>query len=295
MKSAHVLGAAMLLGLGLTGCGGSAEMASGDAGYPQTGPDVAAEATAGPELAQQSPGARAKDSDREAPASKGMEPPPELRPGLGTEWGETRSSVITSSPFLRADPNSPFATASLFYNDEHGASAMATSSGFKRVSHGSVDIGGGLATLSLKDGQGKFLSGFEAGGKSFLIGEEGERYSIVIDNHVPARLEVIVSVDGLDVLDGKAASTKKRGYILEPHGSLEIDGFRQSMETVAAFRFGAVESSYASQKHGEARNVGVIGVALFHEQGSSPKSWTFSDTNLRLKADPFPGRFATPP
>jgi hypothetical protein len=64
---------------------------------------------------------------------------------------------------------------------------------------------------------------------------------------------------------------------------------------VAAFRFGSVKSSYAEQKHGDSRNVGVIGVALFNEQGTNPSSWPIGDSGQRLNADPFPGRFATPP
>ena len=52
-----------------------------------------------------------------------------------------------------------------------------------------------------------------------------------------------------------------RGYVLMPFATLEIEGFRQSNEAVAAFRFAAVGESYAAQM-GAARNVGVIGVAL---------------------------------
>ncbi len=223
-------------------------------------------------------------------------PAPESRPGLGTTWGETRSSRITSAPFVRADASSPFATGSLFYNDEEGARTMANLSGFKRTSTGSVELGGGVATMQLKDGSGRFLTGFQANNKSFVVGTAGDRYSIVITSHVPARLEVVVSVDGLDVLDGKPAGFQKRGYIIDPNAQIEIDGFRQSMDAVAAFRFGSVRDSYAERKSGDSRNVGVIGIALFNEQGTNPSSWPIrNDANQRLNADPFPGRFATPP
>jgi len=218
------------------------------------------------------------------------------RPGLGTTWGETRSSNITTAPFVRADGTSPFATAGLFYNDEQGAKAMANASGFRRMSEGSADLGGGVATVRLKDESNRFLSGFEAGGKKFVIGSSGSRYTIVVQNNAPSRLEVVVSVDGLDVLDGKDAAFTKRGYLIEPNGLIEIDGFRQSMNAVAAFRFGSVRDSYAEKKEGgSARNVGVIGVAVFNERGSNPSSWALGDTKSRLNADPFPGRFATPP
>ena len=78
-------------------------------------------------------------------------------------------------------------------------------------------------------------------------------------------------------------------------GELEIDGFRQSSDTVAAFRFGSVRNSCAGQKHGDTRNVGVIGVALFHERGSNPLSFSSDEVQKRHDANPFPGQFATPP
>ncbi|NUP07615.1 MAG: hypothetical protein HOW73_16325 [Polyangiaceae bacterium] len=294
MRNPGFVGLCTMVGLSaLAGCGASSRdyapstSYKGEANY-QAGYGVAEEA-APMANSDSAPGRAAREPSETA----GMEP--QARPGLGTEWGETRTSVISTAPFVRGDSLTPFATSAVFYNDEDGAASMASANGFRRVAHGSADIGGGVASVSLKDESGKFLSGFEASGKKFLVGEAGERYTIVIDSHVPARLEVVVSVDGLDVLDGREANFKKRGYIIDPHGSIEIDGFRQSMDTVAAFRFGAVQNSYASEKHGDTRNVGVIGVALFHEQGSSPSQWSFGETKTRLNADPFPGRFATPP
>jgi hypothetical protein len=56
-----------------------------------------------------------------------------------------------------------------------------------------------------------------------------------------------------------------------------------------------VKSSYANQKHGETRNVGVIGVAVFHERGSNPMGVSNDEVRKRLDANPFPGQFATPP
>jgi hypothetical protein len=226
-------------------------------------------------------------AQRSAPAQ------PADRPGLGTQWGETRVSRISTVPFVRANASSPFTVASLFYNDEEGARAMANAAGFRRTSAQAFTLAGGAVAVGLRSEHGGFLSGFVAGEKSFVVGEAGQRYSIVLRNLTPQRLECVISVDGLDVLDGQAAAFTKRGYLIDPHGELEIDGFRQSMDTVAAFRFGSVRGSYAAQKHGETRNVGVIGVALFHERGTTP--WTPNEINRRQDANPFPGQFATPP
>jgi hypothetical protein len=247
-------------------------------------PPAAPGAFGGAEAAQKAPS--------QAPRAQ-VAPEPVDRPGLATQWGETRVSRITTVPFVRAEPTNPFGMASLFYNDGEGARAMASAAGFRRLSPQTFTLAGGAVAIGLRGEGGAFLSGFVAGEKTFAIGEAGQRYTIVLRNLTPNRIECVVSVDGLDVLDGKPASFSKRGYLVDPHGELEIDGFRQSMDTVAAFRFGSVRSSYANQKHGDTRNVGVIGVALFHERGTTP--WNAGEIQRRQDANPFPGQFATPP
>jgi hypothetical protein len=283
--------------------GSAAKSASSDNSAPGYGQPLAMEADSagGPAApaavspAQPSPppGARA-----DAPAKQQRRetaPEPSDRPGLGTQWGESRDSRITTVPFVRADQGTPFASASVYYNDAEGANAMASSSGFRRTGAGAFTVANGSISLGLRDEHRSFLSGFITGDRSYVIGEAGRRYTIVIKNRTNARFECIISVDGLDVLDGKAASFSKRGYLVDPGSELEVDGFRQSTEQVAAFRFGSVRGSYANQKHGETRNVGVIGVALFHERGSNPVPWSPEEVNRRHDANPFPGQFATPP
>ncbi len=81
--------------------------------------------------------------------------------------------------------------------------------------------------------------------------------------------------------------------MLAPWATLEIDGYRRSQDAVASFRFAGVGRSYAAER-GDARNVGVIGVAFFAERGDP---WATSDLRLRDTARPFSsdGRFAPPP
>jgi hypothetical protein len=215
------------------------------------------------------------------------------RPGLGTQWGEQRDSSITNVRFERGNGANPFATSILYYNDEEGARGMASSSGFARTTGGLVPVSNGALQIGLKDENGAWLSGFKSGDRSYVVGEAGRRYSIVVKNATPFRIECVLSVDGLDVLDGKEASFSKRGYIVDPRGEIEVDGFRTSATQVAAFRFGSVRGSYAAQKHGDTANVGVIGLAVFHERGTEP--WKWNEVQKRHDANPFPGQYATPP
>jgi len=310
---------------GLVGCGGRAPLASSPGGSYGKASSVDAEAPAEPAYgapdygpgddapvaeSMPSPGAPPSAAGRaygqaDAAPRKSSDPfeltpqQPKHRPGLATQFGERRHSRVTTAPFARADRLHPFAVAKLFYNDPDGIAAMSDTLGGTRRHARRFAIGAGHLELGVRDGSGRFLTGFVAGGSNYVTGIGGNRYSIVIRNHSPGRVEAVVSVDGLDVIDGKPAAFTKRGYLIDAYGDLEIDGFRTSTSEVAAFRFGSVGQSYAARKHGSTRNVGVIGVAVFHERGDSPRFWgtprSHEDVHRRNTADPFPQRFATPP
>jgi hypothetical protein len=206
------------------------------------------------------------------------------------------SSRATNTRFTRAE-NTPTATATIYYNDREGIAAM---SGLPYFVHGEptwLQVEPyGFVSFGLRSEYGQFFEALTVNGKRYVIGEAGRRYSIVVRNNTDVRLEAVLSVDGLDVIDGKPAAFGKSGYVIAPYATLTIDGFRQSMNAVAAFRFGSVTESYAEQKYGDTRNVGVVGLAIFHEWRTNPFSqWTGEEMRKRHQADPFPQRFATPP
>lgn len=218
---------------------------------------------------------------------------PTDRPGLGTKWGETRGSRVEYASFRRADPGRPIATGAIYYNDASGIQAMASAAAWQRTWSTLPPRVQRLVSVGLKDPIGRFYPGLVVGDRWFVVGQEGRRYSMVVRNNTALRLEVVLSVDGLDVLDGGKASVRKAGYVMAPHSELKVDGFRQSTESVAAFRFSPVRESYAAEKYHNTKNAGVIGIALFNEVGTNP--WTGLEVQKRLNANPFPGRFATPP
>src|SRR5260370_21299341 len=70
---------------------------------------------------------------------------------------------------------------------------------------------------------------FHQGSETYVLGQLGERYTLRIRNHSPRRIEAVVSVDGRDVVDGKAADYRgKRGYPVPACGQVHIDGWRPS-------------------------------------------------------------------
>lgn len=112
---------------------------------------------------------------------------------------------------------------------------------------------------------GDVLDTFFHRGRYYVHGNAGTRYTIRVSNPTAQRVEAVVSVDGLDVIDGESGDLRKRGYVVPPYGEVRIEGWRTSLADVASFRFSAVKGSYAGKK-GKARNVGVVAVAIFAEQ-----------------------------
>jgi hypothetical protein len=103
-------------------------------------------------------------------------------------------------------------------------------------------------------------------GDSYVMGQIGRRYTLRVWNRSGRRVEAVISVDGRDVIDGKPGDFRhKRGYLVPAWGFVDVDGWRLSDHQAAAFRFTSVADSYAARM-GSARNVGVIGVAVFPER-----------------------------
>jgi hypothetical protein len=205
---------------------------------------------------------------------------------------------VTATSFERAHAR-PDGVGELHYNDPIPFLRIAGDSAFLDPHNpkfrGLRLLAGGRVGVGVKDGRGHWLRGVERDGRSYVLGQQGERYELVVRNLLPCRIEVVVSVDGLDVLDGRSASFTKRGHLIEPRGTITISGWRTSSSSVAAFRFAAVEDSYAAKKHGDTRNVGVIGVAVFTEKSSPMRVFADPPSGAR-EPNPFPGeRWARPP
>jgi hypothetical protein len=206
---------------------------------------------------------------------------------LGTKWGEDRTSRARWEGFARANSNFPAVNAAIRYNDLDGIRAMI---GRTLLVNRAIDLpshgGSSHISVGLQNDRGDYLPIGNINGRIYVVGETGRRYQIIVRNNGENRVEAVLSVDGLDVMDGRRASFKKGGYILRPHERLVVDGFRQSMDKVAAFRFGSVRESYAHEKYHNSSNVGVIGIAVFDERGTNDPRRE-KEARRRLNAQPF--------
>ena len=189
---------------------------------------------------------------------------------LGTKWGEDVDSAVVTVAASRLT-DKPYDTAAIYYHGERVPSNVSTLS---KVSLSPVNVKvvneNGRTMPMYRNKQGQYI----------LPAQEGQRYQLIIANADKNRTyEVVTTVDGIDVLNGRAGSYQNSGYLVRPNSELTIEGFRKNSDQVAAFRFAAPEESYVNQNvQSDERNIGVIGVAIFEVREELPD----------CEANPFP-------
>ena len=102
-------------------------------------------------------------------------------------------------------------------------------------------------------------------GQRYIVGTPGHEYAVRIRNCTGERILAVTSVDGVNVVSGETAAPEQSGYVIDAWGSVEIAGWRKSLERTAAFYFTDLGDSYAART-GRPGNVGVVGVAVFREK-----------------------------
>jgi len=112
---------------------------------------------------------------------------------------------------------------------------------------------------------GTALTVYMKDGRRYIVGTPGHEYAVRIRNCTGERILAVTSVDGVNVVSGETASPEQSGYVIDPYGSVEIVGWRKSLERTASFYFTDLRDSYAART-GRPGNVGVIGVAIFKEK-----------------------------
>jgi hypothetical protein len=129
----------------------------------------------------------------------------------------------------------------------------------------------GEVSLAVKI-HGKQVKEYRHEDDNYIWAKRGTPYSIVVKNDTRKRMEVVLSVDGVDAISREDADYQRDGYVIEPLSTQSIPGFYVDGETAGRFTFGSTEESYAART-GRPRNVGVIGAAFFAEAEPVQITW----------------------
>jgi hypothetical protein len=109
--------------------------------------------------------------------------------------------------------------------------------------------------------------------RHYFQAERGESYALRIRNRADRRIGVLISVDGLNVVSGERSglSPHEPMYVLDPHETSTIRGWRTSLEQVREFVFVDEQRSYASRTGQANGDMGWIRVLAFEER--RPIAW----------------------
>jgi hypothetical protein len=147
---------------------------------------------------------------------------------------------------------------------------------------------GQLASLSIvNQATGERLQIWRHNGNNYVAGNPGDRYAVEIQNKTYGRILSVVSIDGVNILNGETASLDQTGYVLNSRQSFEVKGWRKNMDEVAAFYFTRLPDSYAART-ARPDNVGVIGIAVFQEYVEPPPAVLQEQSANRMLLSPAP-------
>lgn len=171
---------------------------------------------------------------------------------LGTQWGDEVNSQVRSVD-LRRTSNQPIEQMQVYYADKNYTGRALNS----------MSLVAGKVDFSVAADRGR-LSLYRDSGNYYVRGRAGQAYRLVYKNNSSNTYEVVASVDGLNVIDGSAASRYGQGYVLAPNKELVIEGFRKSQSAVASFVFSKPQDAYAANTDsGSVNNTGIIGTVMY--------------------------------
>ncbi|QAV24383.1 hypothetical protein [Proteus hauseri] len=180
---------------------------------------------------------------------------------LSTKWGESIQSEVQKVDAIRLSQQ-PYEIAAIHYQ------SGKSSNNSQKIKWANLDP----INLSILAEDKKIIPLYQIKNNQYtLYGKENERYIIYLNNiNKQKSYEVVVTVDGLDVISGKSASYQNRGYLLRPGDDLFIEGFRKNEQQVAVFRFGLADEGYVNfNTEGDKKNIGIIYVSVFEVKEST--------------------------
>lgn len=171
---------------------------------------------------------------------------------LGTQWGDEVTSQVRKVD-LRRVSSEPMDNVQVNYADKYYSGRALNS----------ISLIAGKVDFAVQSDRSR-LPIYRDAGNYYLQGRAGQAYSLTYRNNSDKIYEIVASVDGVDVLDGSPASRYNSGYVLNPHDTLVIEGFRKSQNAVASFIFSKPEDAYAANTpSGAIQNTGVIGTVVY--------------------------------
>lgn len=129
-------------------------------------------------------------------------------------------------------------------------------------------FGNGAVAAGFKNERGQWLRGVECGGMLLVEGSEGQVYQLVVENKTDVALELLPSVDGLDLESGEVLELKSRGRVVPPRGTTQFSFINGADGKAEPLRFRSITGPQAIHQISSTGTLGVVQVAVFQAQGT---------------------------
>lgn len=118
-----------------------------------------------------------------------------------------------------------------------------------------------------KDFSGKTLKKYHVGGIDHIGAYGDENFSVQFKNNTGNKVQVVLSLDGTNILSGKPATTEVSNdmWVVNAYGSLTLQAWPEDNNGGARFVFTSADNSVAIHTHGDLSSRGIIAAAVFVE------------------------------
>lgn len=111
-----------------------------------------------------------------------------------------------------------------------------------------------------------------------------EEFEVQFRNHSGAKVQVKLSLDGIDILTGKTADTELgEMWLVQPYDTLSVKAWQETEHGGARFVFADTSHSVALHTSGDVSHRGIIAAAVFVETAKP----TYISNSYKLSYDPF--------
>ena len=126
--------------------------------------------------------------------------------------------------------------------------------------------------------------------RQYFAAEHGENYALRIRNRSDRRIGVLISVDGLNVVNGQRSSLSGHEpmYVLDAHETATIRGWRTSLDDIREFVFVDERRSYANRTGQANGDMGWIRVLAFEERSGWRRHLDDSRREVFPQGEPAP-------
>jgi len=137
-----------------------------------------------------------------------------------------------------------------------------------RPVRGLTRFGNGAVAVGFKDERGRWMQAVECGGMLLVEGMEGQAFQLVVENKTDVILELLPSVDGLDLDTGAPLELTSRGRLVPPRARVLFGLINGPEGKAEPLRFRAVSGPQALYQISTTGTLGAVQVAIFLGAGT---------------------------